>query len=215
MDEAKHSDLLHLWTRPLADFGAPAEAILSAFADLRTCYTSAGRYYHTLDHIHAMLCTVRAPGGADEMPALPLAVWFHDAIYDTRANDNEEKSAALARRALQPLGVPEAILSETERLILLTKTHSPASGDRPGQLLIDADLAVLGAPETEYDAYARAIRQEYAWVHEETYRTGRRTVLETFLRRPRIYCTEEMFVQREEMARQNLRREIETLVAVQ
>jgi predicted metal-dependent HD superfamily phosphohydrolase len=159
-----------------------------------------------------MLNIVRELGGTEEMPALRLAIWFHDAIYDTRASDNEERSAAHARRVLQPLDVPEPVLLETERLILLTKMHSLSNEDRPGQLLIDADLAILGASESEYDAYALAIRKEYAWVDEEAYRTGRRMVLETFLRRPRIYSTDEMFTQREEAARRNLRREIESLL---
>jgi predicted metal-dependent HD superfamily phosphohydrolase len=211
MDEAKDSALIHSWTHLLAAFGAPADAILSAFTDLRACYTSAGRHYHTLDHIQAMLNTVRTLGGTEEKPALVLAVWFHDAIYDARANDNEERSAAHARAVLLPLGVPETIVLETERLILLTKTHATAADDRTGQLLIDADLAILGAPETEYDAYALAIRKEYVWVPEEAYRTGRRAVLETFLRRPRIYGTDEMFAERENAARRNLRREMQTL----
>ena len=212
MDAAKHSALIHSWTELLTPFGAPRDAILAAFDDLRASYTGPERHYHTLDHIHAMLNIVRTLAGNDETPALTLAVWFHDVIYDTRAKDNEEKSAAEARRVLQPLGVPEMIVRETERLILLTKTHATATEDWPGQIMIDADLAILGTSESEYDAYARAIRTEYAWVQEETYRTGRRAVLGTFLRRPRIYSTDELFAQREESARRNLRREIESLV---
>jgi predicted metal-dependent HD superfamily phosphohydrolase len=212
MDATRHSALLDSWTQLLSAFGAPLDAIRVDFADLQDHYTSAERHYHTLDHIQAMLNVVRELAGSDETPALPLAVWFHDAVYDTRANDNEEKSAAQARRVLPQLGVPETIVRETERLILLTKTHEPAAGDRAGQFLIDADLAILGASESEYDAYARAIRKEYAWVDEARYRTGRRAVLETFLRRPRIYRTDAMFAQREEAARRNLRREMESLV---
>jgi predicted metal-dependent HD superfamily phosphohydrolase len=211
MDAETHSALLHSWTELLTPFGASPNAILAAFADIRASYTSPERHYHTLGHVHAMLNLVRMLAGS-ETPALPLAVWFHDVIYDTRANDNEEKSAAQARRVLERLGVPETIVRETERLILLTKTHVPAIEDRSGQVLIDADLAILGAPEAEYDAYARAIREEYAWVQEEMYRTGRRAVLETFIRRPRIYGTDEMFAQREEPARRNLRREIHSLM---
>ncbi|HEY7314201.1 MAG TPA: hypothetical protein VH643_32920 [Gemmataceae bacterium] len=189
----------------------PAGAIVPAFTDLREHYSAAQRHYHTLDHIRAVLDTIRALGGTEAMPSLLLAVWFHDVIYDSRAHDNEEKSAAHARRILQQLGVSEAILSETERLILLTTTHSPAPGDAPGAILADADLAILGAPETEYDMYAQAIRREYAWVPEARYREGRRAVLEHFLRRPRIYATAEMFTRAETAARNNIRREVAAL----
>jgi predicted metal-dependent HD superfamily phosphohydrolase len=199
------------WTRLLAALGCPAAAGEEAFADLAARYAEAGRHYHTLDHIADVLEIVRTLGASDQTPALLLAVWFHDAVYDSRAGDNEARSAALARAVLRPLGVPEAILAETEQLILLTRAHETAADDRSGQVLIDADLAVLGAPAPVYDAYARAIRQEYAWVAEAEYRAGRRGVLERFLRRSRIYATEEMFAQAEMAARDNLRREIAAL----
>lgn len=208
MDSA---NLFDRWTRLLTALNCPAGAIVPAFTDLREHYSAAQRHYHTLDHIRAVLDMVRTLGGTEAMPALLLAAWFHDVIYDSRAHDNEEKSAAHARRVLQPLGVSHPILSETERLILLTKTHSPAPGDGPGEILADADLAILAAPEPAYDAYAQAIRREYAWVPEARYREGRRGVLEHFLRRPRIYATEEMFARAETAARNNIRREVAAL----
>ena len=59
--------------------------------------------------------------------------------------------------------------------------------------------------------YARTIRQEYAWVSEADYRVGRRRVLERSLARPRLYLTEALFSTLEQPARDNLRREIESL----
>lgn len=209
MDTTKQSELRDRWTQLMRELGSLAPASEVVFADLQARYSASERHYHTLDHILAVLERVRELGGTEtEAPALLLAAWFHDVIYDSRASDNEERSAAHARAVLQPLGVTEAILGEMERLILLTKTHTPARQDRAGQVLIDADLAILGAAEPDYDAYAQAIRREYAWVEEAAYRRGRSAVLERFLQRPRIYSTDEMFARLESAARRNLQREI-------
>jgi predicted metal-dependent HD superfamily phosphohydrolase len=212
MDPAPPHPLEASWTGLLTCLGATAEECRLSFAHLARYYASGGRHYHTLGHVADMLETVAslrraAPPG----PALLLAVWFHDVIYDPRAADNEEKSAAHAREVLQPLRVPEHILAETARLILLTRTHRATPEDADGAVLLDADLAVLGADAPAYDRYARAIRQEYAWVPEEDYRKGRARVLQGFLERPRIYRTSAMFEWAEDRARQNLRRELESL----
>jgi predicted metal-dependent HD superfamily phosphohydrolase len=210
MDAAKLADLRQRWTQLLAMLGCPPHAAAPTFADLHDHYTNPQRHYHTFDHIHAMLETVRECSPEAE-PALLLAVWFHDVIYDSRAGDNEERSAAHARLLLQPLGVSDAILAETERLILLTKRHAAGATDRQGQLLIDVDLAILGAVPADYDAYAAAIRREYDWVADTDYRRGRCAVLERFLQRPRLYATDEMYRRFEDAARRNLQREIAEL----
>ncbi|MDQ2686612.1 MAG: hypothetical protein M3Y28_01965, partial [Armatimonadota bacterium] len=108
------------------------------------------------------------------------------------------------------LGLPDEIASRVKQLILATKAHQALDGDAACRLLLDADLAILGAPETDYNAYAQAIRREYAWVPDVHYRQGRRRVLETFLQRPRLYLTPS-FEPLEEQARANLRHERERL----
>ena len=60
----------------------------------------AHRAYHTLRHIEACLAWMRdAPLEDDDRIAAEFAIWFHDAVYDTRASDNEERSADLAAMA--------------------------------------------------------------------------------------------------------------------
>jgi predicted metal-dependent HD superfamily phosphohydrolase len=206
MDPASIEGLQARWHRAVAGFAAARESVDAAFADLVTRYGEPGRHYHTLEHVAAVLDVVDALGGTG--PALQLAVWYHDAVYDTRAADNEERSADLARTALAVLSILESVISETARLILLTKTHRAAEDDADGRLLLDADLSVLGAEPAVYDRYAAAIRREYAWVPEADYRAGRGRILEGFLARPRIYYRLE---QVEPAARNNLRREIDTL----
>jgi predicted metal-dependent HD superfamily phosphohydrolase len=196
------------WLKLVGLWGCPTEAGRRTFADLAARYAEPARHYHNLDHVRAVLeAIIFLDRRADDQPALRFAAWFHDAVYDPRAGDNEEKSASLAENVLDSLEVPKAVRSETARLILLTKTHLAGADDLAGQVLVDADLAILGAAEEAYDCYAGAIRREYAWVSEEQYRTGRCQVLERFLQRPRIYATKEAFERWEEQARRNLRRE--------
>ena len=188
---------LDSWLALLASFGAPARAVADAFARLEACYAEPHRHYHTLAHAEKVLAALPS-----RSPALALSAWLHDAVCYPRRPDNEERSADLARALLLPLGVPEGVVAETERLILLTKTHR--ADDADGQALLDADLAILASPPEEYDAYAAAIRREYAWVAEDAYRAGRTEVLERFLARPRI-CADDA------AARRNLERELKDL----
>jgi predicted metal-dependent HD superfamily phosphohydrolase len=195
------------WTRLLTTLGSTPGECRQSFADLAARYAEPGRHYHTLAHVGQVLDTLRSLRGDEAGPALLLAAWFHDAVYDTRAADNEERSADHARTVLGPLRLPGHLLDETCRLILLTRTHRAGPADLDGQALLDADLAILGAAEPDYDRYSRAIRLEFAWVPEPDYRAGRARVLRDFLGRPRIYHTETMFTRLEARARLNLERE--------
>jgi predicted metal-dependent HD superfamily phosphohydrolase len=179
------------------------------FADLLRAYSGPGRYYHTLAHVRQVLGVLETGRArAADFAALQFAAWFHDAVYDPRAGDNEEQSAAAAGRALARMGVPAPSVAAAQGLILETKTHQPSADEYDRRLFLDADLAILGADEESYNAYARAVRQEYAWVPEPAYRAGRRQVLRAFLGRPRVYRTEALFAARESRARSNMEKEI-------
>jgi predicted metal-dependent HD superfamily phosphohydrolase len=213
----ERAELADRWRRL---FGAgTAEVAGEVFADLVRRYGEPARHYHTLDHITAVLDTIAQIEAATtpeaDAPGSPIALllagWLHDVVYDSRASDNEERSAEYARALPAALNVPAEVRKETARLILLTKSHTTAPGDRAGEMLLDADLAVLGAEPCLYADYAAAIRREYAWVSESDYRAGRRRVLERFLSRPRVYFTAWMAARAEARARDNLAREIARL----
>ena len=155
----------------------------SVRADLLARWSEPHRRYHTLDHLAFMLDVINTHAGlADDIDAVRLAAWFHDAIYDPRADDNEARSAALARSMLDVACVDEVV-----RLIELTKDHRVRTGDRNGGLLCDADLAILAAPPPRYEQYARAVREEYAFVPDELFRTGRTNVLQHLLDLPALF----------------------------
>ena len=86
-----------------------------------------------------------------------------------------------------------------------------APGVNGETILLDADLAILGADPDEYARYARAIRQEYAWVPEADYRRGRTTVLQGFLVRARIFRLDRIHERLDAAARRNLRDELAAL----
>lgn len=202
------------WASTLARDGvAPADAY-PVFDSLVAAYTAPGRYYHNLEHLAEMFRVVgRLSASAEEPNALRLAVWFHDAVYDSRAKDNERRSAELAAEMLGPLGIDASTIERVARMIEAT-SHSPDAtppADHDTRILLDADLAILGASEERYARYARDVRAEYAWVPEADYRAGRAAVLERFLARPRIYFTDLMFEEGEGRARANVRAELAQL----
>ncbi len=147
---------------------------------------------------------------AQDPQAIQFAVWFHDAIYDTQAKDNEEKSAAIAVVRLRSLNLPDCQIARISDLILCTKSHQAEPSDRDAQILLDADLAILNAEPNRYWDYARSIRREYAWVSDVAYRAGRQQVLEKFLdrwERQVLYCSPLP----NQQAGMNLRSELQSL----
>jgi predicted metal-dependent HD superfamily phosphohydrolase len=205
-------DLRRRWLALCHPFTPNESAAQAAFAALVAAYAKPHRAYHTLAHIAAVLGTLDTlRAEAHDWPALELAAWFHDVVYDPRRDDNEAQSAAVATRTLVGLGLPAPLIDHVAALIRQTQTHDPDPGDPDAPLLLDADLAILGAAPADYARYAAAIRREYAWVPEDQYRAGRAAVLRRFLQRPRMFHTERLYALLEAPARRNLAAELATL----
>ncbi|MFE5089835.1 hypothetical protein ACFRCI_05435 [Streptomyces sp. NPDC056638] len=170
------------------------------------------RRYHTTAHLVAVLDRIDTLAGyAADADTVRLAAWFHDAVYRPDRSENEERSAALAERALPEAGVPADVTAEVARLVRLTVAHDPADGDINGEVLCDADLAVLAAPPKEYAAYAAQVREEYGFVPDDAFREGRAAVLRQLLGLPRLFRTPHGVARWEPRARQNLLTELELL----
>jgi predicted metal-dependent HD superfamily phosphohydrolase len=147
-----------------------------------------------------------APGDS----SIEGAIWFHDVVYDPTRHDNEDASVAWftdnTGSWLEP-NAGECI----RRLIEATDFRRPRGEDPAAALMVDIDLAILSADAAIYQAYTRAIRQEYGHVPDGAFRAGRKKVMEHFLAGP-IYRTA-AFLPREERARGNILREVERLSA--
>jgi predicted metal-dependent HD superfamily phosphohydrolase len=142
---------------------------------------------------------------------LTYAIWWHDAVYDPTAKDNEARSAEMAKEDLREMGVSIHAREEVARLILLTAGHQVEAEDRLGEILVSIDLSILGAAPDAYDTYARDVRAEYAHVPEAAWRAGRPAVLRHFLEAEFIYADPMFRARLEAQARENLAREIAAL----
>lgn len=178
-------------------------------------YSEPHRRYHTMTHIEDCLAQVAASTdmGDDQLALMDAAIWFHDAIYDATRSDNEAESAKLAAERLAAEGVSRDFIDEIVRLILLTAGHSVQAGDAIGARLVSIDLSILGAEPDRYDAYAAAIRYEYAHVPEPLYRAGRAAILGRFLEGGALFADRDWADRLEAQARANLIREITILTA--
>jgi len=186
----------------------------SLFAELLARYGEAHRHYHTIAHVDACLGSFDWYRGSARHPErVELALWFHDAVYDPRAHDNEHRSAHLAGARLHELGVPGAIIDEIAVHVLSTRSHR---GDHPDtKLVLDLDLGILGAPAHTFAEFEREIRAEYAHVAEGAFALGRRDLLREFLTRTEIYGTPAVREELESRARDNLRRRVRELMLLE
>lgn len=181
------------------------EAPAGLYELLLAKYAEPHRRYHNQRHIAECLRELDLIRSlVRESEAVEFALWFHDAVYDSRAADNEEQSAALAGESLRQAGAGPALVHAVRQLVLATKLHHGALHlDAP--LLVDVDLSILGQSTERFWEYEQGIRAEYAWVAQETFAVQRVEILERFLARPRLYHTDFFFKRYEAQARANLK----------
>ena len=190
---------------PLAGYDELRDRLLDA-------YSSPDRGYHDGRHLEEVLGRLdellAVEGARVDRVALLLAAWFHDAVYDGDADD-EERSAELAADALA--GFDTALAAEVARLVRTTAAHRPEEDDLAGQLLCDADLAILASDAERYADYAAGVRREYAAVSDPEFRKGRAAVLRGLLGKPTLFHSEHARSAWEERARANVARELAAL----
>lgn len=179
-------------------------------------YSEPHRHYHNLAHVAAMfklgdqyIASLRNPA------VVGFAIIYHDIVYNTAQDNNEEQSAAIARDHLSKLTVKASVIDLVEKFILATKTHSITEGFEQGNDLayfLDFDLSVLGAHWDAYRDYSVNIRKEFSQYPDITYKTGRRHALIRLHKKEDLYFTSPFKDEFSSNARQNLHRELHTLL---
>jgi predicted metal-dependent HD superfamily phosphohydrolase len=198
------------WKATWAGLGvdAPGDGL---YAELLARHSAPERHYHTLQHLDECFARLAESHQLAEHPhEVALALWFHDAIYDVRGHDNEERSAAWAEDVAVRAGLSADVAGRIRALIIATK-HDALPDSDDSRLLVDIDLAILGAPVERFDEYERQVRQEYSWVADAIFRPKRREILQAFLDRPHIFSTSHFRSRYEAQARANLERSITAL----
>lgn len=184
------------------------------FNQLVRAHGEPHRHYHTLQHLRECLAYAEAAASLARRPEeVALALWFHDAVYDPRRDDNEARSADWARASVLAAGCETAVADRVQALVLATATHEAAGDDPDTHLLLDIDLAILGAAPERFDQYEQQVRAEYAHVPDPDFRAGRARLLAGLQARPRLYATPAFHDALEARARSNLARSLAALRA--
>ncbi|QGG96845.1 HD domain-containing protein [Actinomarinicola tropica] len=206
------------WDRLAADLGLDPQAGAALGDELIARWSEPHRRYHDRRHLAQVLVALSdlaspaAPG-----PEVRAAAWFHDAIYEGRAGDDEEASASLAAQRLVAAGVDGARADRVAALVRATAGHLDPSRDAPADpdtdLLLDADLSILAAAPADYDRYVRAVREEHPGIDDAAFRTGRTRAVQALLAREPLFRTTAGRTVLEPAARANLTAELDRLTA--
>jgi predicted metal-dependent HD superfamily phosphohydrolase len=191
------------WQRAWTNLGLrPPEGLRE---NLIGAYEEPQRRYHSLQHLGECITHFEsAVELAIHSGEVELALWFHDAIYELQARDNEQRSADWAVEEMTRSGAQAGPTRRVHALIMAT-CHTATPDEPDQQLLVDIDLAILGADPVRFAEYDAQVKAEYSWVPEAVYRIKRREVLQGFLDRPVIYNTPHFRTRHEQQARANLR----------
>ncbi len=204
-DPLDDAALATTWTEAWALLGRSALAGLQA--ELMAAWSESHRHYHDARHLRECLALWTQWRAHCPRPGeVAIALWFHDAIYDPQAGNNELNSAAWAARSLARAGVDGDAVQRVHDLVMATQHDAPAALaiGLEAQLLVDIDLSILGSPAERFERYDQDVRKEHAWVPGFRYQEGRAQVLRSFLARPRLYHGEHAVALLETQARINL-----------
>ncbi len=186
-----------------------AGADVKLHGELIDRYSEPHRRYHTVQHLDECFEKLDEIRALARKPAeIELALWFHDAIYDVRRHDNEERSAEWARTSAARAGVSTDACERVYALIMSTR-HKAQPRGTDAEILVDVDLSILGAAPERFDRYEQQVREEYAWVPGFIFRRERKAILKEFLARPRIFSTTHFHDHYERQARSNIERSLE------
>jgi len=200
------------WIESWLELGVrDSPGLRSLYADVLDRYSEPHRHYHTYQHLAECFEKVQDIIALAEHPAeVNVGLWFHDAIYDTRRDDNEERSAAWASSAGRELGASAESAQRIHDLIMFTR-HAAEPVGIDAQVLVDADLSILGAQPERFQQYEAQVRNEYGWVPDAIFRSTRDRILKEFLGRPHLFCTARFRELYEAQARRNLQHSLISL----
>ena len=192
----------------------------SWFEEVIRNYGGLDRHYHNVEHLVHGLTEINAWAsntGANTVSVMTLkqAFWFHDYVYGQateKASDEKQSAEAFLNTKLSN----GSMGNSAYRLILATSHFEQANIDEPlKDVMLGADLAILGQDWSVYSEYAANTRLEYLNKYTRAeYDIGRVRALKHLLAKAEIgTLIEDPYFAAEynETAISNMRREINEL----
>ena len=193
-----------LWRRCLLDNASDHSAEIHQ--RLTSAYNEPQRHYHTLDHIgHCLSLFDQCKALLDNPDALELAIWFHDAIFETGKPDNELRSAELYQ-SLSADVHPNELRELVGRLIIATLHDGGSLEDKDAGYMVDIDLSSFGLPWEDFLRDTQDLRKECGHLSDEEYYQRQSSFRTGLMARPKFYMTDYFYERYEQQARENLER---------
>lgn len=206
-----HVHLKTIWIELCKRYTNNESLIDELWNEIDSAYSNKKRKYHNLTHLQYMIeMILPLKNEIRNWDILLFSIFYHDIIYRATKSDNEIKSAQFAEKRLIKLGLEPPLIDLCKNQIIATKSHN-SIGDPDTDILLDADLAILGDSSLKYESYTRQIRAEYSIFPDFMYNSGRKKVLNHFLAMNRIFKTKHFYDNLEKQADQNIRNELQTL----
>ena len=197
-----------LLERCAADGPAPDGKAL--FDELHTLYSGDGRRYHTPAHLDHCLAQFDMCRHLMQRPdEVEMALWYHDAVYEPAAHDNELRSAELFATRLGHV-CPEEMVTRVYDLILAT-THREPPRDQDTRLMVDIDLSGFALPWEEFARESEAVRAEFGHLSDEEFYASQMRFLRSLVERARFYSSDFFHQRYEDQARENVTRTLRQL----
>jgi predicted metal-dependent HD superfamily phosphohydrolase len=149
-------------------------------------WNGPNRFWHTPEHLFNMLVGIKELKDnhickENEYNILVISALFHDIIYDTKKEDNEEKSVDLMLSTINNQIVDNSVHISEKRIkedidkiihiILATKIHN--NNDEICKKFNDLDTNILDARFIDMLDWENKIRQEYKWIEHKEYKKKR------------------------------------------
>lgn len=205
-------ELEKVWFQISEKYCSDNKLIELVYEEILRNYSEKERHYHGISHLKALFFLLEEyKEKISDFDLVAFSIFYHDVIYKAWKKDNEEQSAIFAEKELTKLNIPTEKINKIKDLILATKTHDLVSSNFDDNFFLDIDLAILGTDPETYKSYTEKVRDEYSFVPYFMYKSGRRKVLQEFVKKENLYKTELMKERFENQARKNLAEEIEFL----
>jgi predicted metal-dependent HD superfamily phosphohydrolase len=201
-------ELRTIWNALCGRYTDNRELVRELWTEIEEKYSTGKRPYHNLEHLQYMAeKAMMYRESLMDFDTILFSICYHDIVYKPGRQDNEHKSAQIARDRLSRLGLADESVAKCLEQIIATKDHKE-NADPDTSYLLDMDLAILGESPKIYRAYTAKIRQEYAIYPDFLYKRGRKKVLQHFLQMDRIFKTKDFHAAYEKQARENLEAEL-------